>query len=92
MKLIGKRRVNIKANGKPKVTERVFRIIVEVECNHEEDVADIQIYELLTNSAYYTQSQTYTQAETNSQISTAVAGYLPLSGGTNFLYCFLFYF
>ena len=43
MKLIGKRRVNIKANGKPKVTERVFRIIVEVECKHEEDVADIQI-------------------------------------------------
>ena len=43
MKLIGKRRVNIKANGKPKVTERVFRIIVEVECNHEEDVTDIQI-------------------------------------------------
>ena len=46
------------------------------------DVADIQIYELLTNSAYYTQSQTYTQAETNSQISTAVAAYLPLAGGT----------
>ena len=46
------------------------------------DVADIQIYELLTNSAYYTQSQTYTQAETNSQISTAVSAYLPLAGGT----------
>ena len=46
------------------------------------DVADIQIYELLTNSAYYTQSQTYTQAETNTQISTAVAAYLPLAGGS----------
>ena len=46
------------------------------------DVADIQIYELLTNSAYYTQSQTYTQAETNTQISTAVSAYLPLAGGS----------
>mgnify|MGYP001249568481 CR=1 FL=1 len=40
MKLIGKRRVNIKANGKPKVTSRVFRIIVEVEGMCEEDLPD----------------------------------------------------
>ena len=40
MKLIGKRRVNIKANGKPKVTEKVFRIIVEADCMCEEDLPD----------------------------------------------------
>jgi len=35
---------------------------------------DIQVYELLTNDAYYLKTETYTQTETNSQISTALAG------------------
>jgi hypothetical protein len=38
------------------------------------DVVDIQVYELLTNDAYYLKTETYTQTETNSQISTAIAG------------------
>src|SRR6056300_1634686 len=46
------------------------------------DVVDIQVYELLTNDAYYLKTETYTQTEVNSQISTGVSGYLPLSGGT----------
>ena len=46
------------------------------------DVVDIQVYELLTNSAYYTKTQTYTQAEVNSQITTAVGGNLTLTGLT----------
>ena len=45
------------------------------------DVVEVQVYELLTNDAYYLKTETYTQTQTNSQISTAVAGYLPLSGG-----------
>ena len=46
------------------------------------DVVEVQVYELLTNDAYYLKTETYTQTQTNSQISTAVAGYLPLVGGT----------
>ena len=46
------------------------------------DVVDIQVYELLTNDAFYLKTDTYTKTETNSQISTAVASYLPLAGGT----------
>jgi len=46
------------------------------------DVVDIQVYELLTNDAYYTKTQTYTQAEVNSQITTAVGGNLTLTGLT----------
>ena len=46
------------------------------------DVIDVQIYELLTNSAYYLKTETYTQAQVNSQISTGVSSYLPLAGGT----------
>jgi len=45
------------------------------------DVVEVQVYELLTSDNYYLKTETYTQTETNSQISTAVAGYLPLSGG-----------
>ena len=46
------------------------------------DIIDVQIYELLTNSAYYLKTETYTQAQVNSQISTGVSSYLPLAGGT----------
>src|SRR6056300_845310 len=38
------------------------------------DVVDIQVYELLTNDAYYLKTETYTQTEVNSQISTGVSG------------------
>src|SRR6056300_1516514 len=38
------------------------------------DVVDIQVYELLTNDAYYLKTETYTRTETNTQISTALAG------------------
>ena len=38
------------------------------------DVVDIQVYELLTNDAFYLKTETYTQAEVNSQISTGLAG------------------
>ena len=34
---------------------------------------DIQVYELLTNDAYYLKTETYTRTETNTQISTALA-------------------
>jgi len=40
-----------------------------------DSIVDIQVYELLTNDAYYTKLETYTQAETNSQISTALSVY-----------------
>ena len=43
---------------------------------------DIQVYELLTNDAYYLKSEVYTKAETNTQISTGLSSYLPLTGGT----------
>ena len=46
------------------------------------DVVDIQVYELLTQDAFYLKSETYTKTETNTQISTAVSSYLPLTGGT----------
>jgi len=46
------------------------------------DVVDVQVYNLLTNDAFYLKTETFTQAETNTQISNAVAGYLPLTGGT----------
>jgi hypothetical protein len=46
------------------------------------DTVDIQVYELLTNDAYYVKSEVYTQTEVNSQISTGVSSYLPLAGGT----------
>ena len=39
------------------------------------DVVDVQVYELLTTSSFYLQS------EVNAQISTAVSNYLPLTGG-----------
>ena len=45
-------------------------------------VVDVQIYELLTQDAFYLKSETYTTTEVNSQISTAVSAYLPLTGGT----------
>lgn len=45
-------------------------------------VVDVQIYELLTQDAFYLKSETYTKTETNSQISSAVSAYLPLTGGT----------
>ena len=45
------------------------------------DTVDIQVYELLTNAAYYVKSEVYTQTEVNSQISTGVSSYLPLAGG-----------
>ena len=45
------------------------------------DTVDLQVYELLTNAAYYLKSEVYTQAEVNSQISTGVSSYLPLTGG-----------
>jgi hypothetical protein len=38
------------------------------------DVVDVQVYELLTNDAYYLKTETYTQAEVNSQISTGLSG------------------
>jgi hypothetical protein len=46
------------------------------------DNVEIQVYELLTNDAYYLKTETYTQTETNSQISTALQGYVPATGGT----------
>lgn len=46
------------------------------------DTVDIQVYELLTNAAYYLKSEVYTQTQVNSQISTGVSSYLPLAGGT----------
>ena len=46
------------------------------------DVVDIQVYELLTNDAYYLKTETYTQTETNSQITTALGDYVPAAGGT----------
>lgn len=45
-------------------------------------VVDVQVYELLTQDAFYLKAETYTQSEVNTQISTAVSSYLPLSGGT----------
>ena len=45
------------------------------------DVVDIQVYELLTNDAYYLKTETYTQSEINSNISTAVSAYVPKTGG-----------
>ena len=46
------------------------------------DVVDVQVYELLTQDSFYTKTETYTQAQVNSNIATAVADYLPLTGGT----------
>jgi len=46
------------------------------------DVIDIQIYELLTGTAYYTKSETYTQAQVNTQITTAIGGNLTPTGLT----------
>ena len=46
------------------------------------DTVDLQVYELLTNAAYYLKSEVYTQTQVNSQISTGVSSYLPLAGGT----------
>jgi len=45
-------------------------------------VVEVQVYELLTQDAFYLKADTYTKTETNTQISTAVADYLPLAGGT----------
>ena len=45
-------------------------------------VVDIQVYEFLSNDAYYVKSEVYTKAETNTQISTGLSSYLPLTGGT----------
>lgn len=46
------------------------------------DTVDVQVYNLLTNDAYYLKTETYSQLETNTQISDAVGNYLPLSSGT----------
>ena len=46
------------------------------------DVVDVQVYELLTQDSFYTKTETYTQAQVNSNIATAVADYLPLTGGS----------
>ena len=46
------------------------------------DVVDVQVYELLTQDAFYLKTETYTQTETNTQISNAVSEYLPLAGGS----------
>ena len=46
------------------------------------DVVDIQVYELLTNDAFYLKDEVYTKIETNSQITTALGGYVPKTGGT----------
>ena len=45
-------------------------------------VVDVQVFELLTQDAFYLKTETYTRTETNSQISTALGSYLPLTGGT----------
>jgi hypothetical protein len=46
------------------------------------DIVDIQVYELLTNDAFYLKTETYTQTETNEQITTALGDYVPAAGGT----------
>ena len=46
------------------------------------DTVDIQVYELLTNDAYYLKSEVYTQTEVNSQISTALSGAISPSSAT----------
>jgi len=46
------------------------------------DTVDLQVYELLTNAAYYLKSETLATTAVNSNIATAVADYLPLAGGT----------
>jgi predicted RecA/RadA family phage recombinase len=46
------------------------------------DVVDVQVYELLTQDAFYLKSETFTRTETNTQISNAIADYVPLAGGT----------
>jgi hypothetical protein len=46
------------------------------------DVVDVQVYELLTQDAFYLKSETFTKTETNTQISNAIADYVPLAGGT----------
>lgn len=38
------------------------------------DIVEVQVYELLTNDAYYVKSEVYTKAETNSQIVSAFDG------------------
>lgn len=38
-------------------------------------LVDVQVYELLTNDAYYTKAETYSQAEVNTQISNALTIY-----------------
>jgi hypothetical protein len=40
------------------------------------DTVDIQVYELLTNDAFYLKTETYTRTETNSQIATAITSKL----------------
>ncbi len=46
------------------------------------DTVDIQVYELLTNDAYYLKSEVYTQTQVNSQISTALSGAISPSSAT----------
>ena len=46
------------------------------------DTVDLQVYELLTNAAYYLKTETLATTAVNSNIATAVADYLPLAGGT----------
>ena len=48
----------------------------------QDDVVDVQVYELLTQDAFYLKNETFTKTETNTQIANAVNGYLPLTGGT----------
>jgi hypothetical protein len=45
-------------------------------------IVDVQVFELLTQDAFYLKSETYNRTETNSQISTALGDYLQLAGGT----------
>ena len=49
------------------------------------DVVDVQVYELLTNDAYYLKTETYTQTETNSQITSALTGYTTTGNDTNYV-------
>ena len=42
-------------------------------------VVDVQVYELLTQDAFYLKNEVYTKTETNSQITTALGSYIPYS-------------
>jgi hypothetical protein len=46
------------------------------------DVVDIQVYELLTQDAFYLKSEVYTKAETNSQITTGLSSLVDTAPAT----------